>query len=84
MVWVNSRIALLSSGAYHMGTTYTVRAPSAHPENGLVELKYGRNRARTCDLPRVKRTLSQLSYAPWAAWLSQISHLRLYQLVVEG
>ena len=25
----------------------------------------GRNRARTCDLPRVKRTLSQLSYAPW-------------------
>ncbi len=24
----------------------------------------GRNRARTCDLPRVKRTLSQLSYAP--------------------
>ena len=26
----------------------------------------GRNRARTCDLPRVKRTLSQLSYAPWA------------------
>ncbi len=27
----------------------------------------GRNRARTCDLPRVKRTLSQLSYAPWVA-----------------
>jgi hypothetical protein len=33
-------------------------------ETAWLSGKNGRNRARTCDLPRVKRTLSQLSYAP--------------------
>src|SRR6266487_1980574 len=37
-------------------------SPPRH-QHGCAE--NGRNRARTCDLPRVKRTLSQLSYAPW-------------------
>src|SRR5438105_10789849 len=40
-------------------------ARRARIRNQSSRRKSGRNRARTCDLPRVKRTLSQLSYAPW-------------------
>src|SRR6478736_7105815 len=36
----------------------------------------GRNRARTCDLPRVKRTLSQLSYAPRERAVYRVAALR--------
>src|SRR3954451_7362107 len=48
----------------HLARQATVSIPFRCPGIPLPDSKNGRNRARTCDLPRVKRTLSQLSYAP--------------------